>query len=67
MWAETLMYAIAHGGVWTHTREPAMKVDFERKMPCHIGELNLHQQHASPTLYQLSYIPTPNQTFPSYH
>ena len=39
-------------------RESALKVDSGRKIPCHIGGLNLHQQHVSPMLFQLSYIPT---------
>ena len=39
--------------------ESAQKVDPGRKIPCCTGELNLHQRHASPMLYQLSYIPTP--------
>ena len=38
-------------------RESALKVDFGRKVPCCTGESNLRQQRASPTLYQLSYIP----------
>ena len=53
------MQAIAHGGVRTHVRESAMKVDSRRKIPCHTGESNLNQRRASPMLYQLSYIPTP--------
>ena len=40
-------------------RESALKVDSWRKIPCHTGELNLHQQLADLKLYQLSYIPTP--------
>ena len=38
-------------------RESALKVDFGRKVPCRTEESNLRQQRASPTLYQLSYIP----------
>ena len=33
-----------------------------KKILCCIGELNLCQQHASPMLYQLSYIPIPQWT-----
>ena len=40
-------------------RESALKVDSGRKIPCRIGESNLHRQRAGPTLCQLSYIPTP--------
>ena len=40
-------------------RESALKVDSGRKIPCHIGELNLHERRVSLTLYQLSYIPIP--------
>ena len=39
--------------------ESALKVDFGKKIPCHIGESNLRQRRAGPVLYQLSYIPTP--------
>ena len=37
------MYAIAHGGCTTTTRESALKVDSKRKIPCCTGESNLHQ------------------------
>ena len=37
--------------------ESALKVDFGKKIPCHIGESNLRQRRAGPVLYQLSYIP----------
>ena len=40
-------------------RESALKVDSGRKFPCRTGESNLPQRCASPTLYHLSYIPTP--------
>ena len=39
--------------------ESALKIDSRRKLPCRTEESNLHQQRAGPTLYQLSYIPTP--------
>ena len=55
--AQILMHAIAHGGVQTHVRECALKVDSGRKTPCCTGELNLRQWCASLMLYQLSYIP----------
>ena len=41
-------------------RESALKVNSRRKFPCCTGELNLPQQCASPTFYQLSYLPTNN-------
>ena len=44
--------------IWTPVRESALKVDFGRKIWCCTWELNLHQQHAHPTLCQLSSIPT---------
>ena len=56
--AQMYMHAIAHGGVGTHVRESALKLDFGRKIPCRTGESNLRQQLAGPMLYQLSYIPT---------
>ena len=59
--AQLLMHAIAQGGVRTHVRESAPKVDSGRKIPCRTRESNLPQRRAGPTLYQLSYIPTPNQ------
>ena len=37
-------------------RESTLKVDSKRKIPCHTGELNLHQRRAGPMLYRLSYI-----------
>ena len=50
------MHAVALGGVRTHVRESALKVDSGRKIPSRIGESNLNQRRAGPTLYQLSYI-----------
>ena len=41
-------------------RESALKVDSGREIPCHTGDSNLRQQRASPTLYQLNYIPILN-------
>ena len=32
--AQMLMHAFAHGGVRTHVRESALKVDSGRKIPC---------------------------------
>ena len=58
MCIQMLMHAIAHGGVRTHVREPALKVEFGRKIPCCTGELNLRWWCDGPKLYQLSYIPT---------
>ena len=40
---QMLINAIAHGGVRTHLRESALKVDPGRKIPCHTGESNLRQ------------------------
>ena len=57
--AQMLMDAIVHGGVRTHVRESAPKVDSGRKIPCRTGESNLRQRRAGPMLYQLSYIPIP--------
>ena len=51
------MYAIARGGIRTHVRESALKVDTGRKIPCRTGESNLRERRAGPTLYQLSYVP----------
>ena len=45
-------------GCMDAVRESALKVDSGRKIPCCTRELILHQQHATPTLDQLSYIPT---------
>ena len=49
----------ALGGVRTHVRESALKVDSGRKIPSRTGESNLCRQRAGPMLYQLSYIPIP--------
>ena len=51
------MHAVALGGVRTHVRESALKVDSGGKIPCRTGESNLRPQRAGSTLYQLSYIP----------
>ena len=48
--AQMLMHAVAHGGVQTHVRECALKVDSERKIPCRTGESNLRQRRAGPML-----------------
>ena len=56
---QMLMHATAHGGVWTHIRQSALKVDSGRKITWHTKESNLRQQHAGTTLHQQSYIPTP--------
>ena len=48
--AQMLMHAIAHGGVRTHVRESALKVDSGRKIPCRTGESNLRQRRAGPML-----------------
>ena len=50
--------------VWGCTdtvRESALKVNSGRKISCRTGESNRPQWRAGPTLYQLSYIPTPSQ------
>ena len=55
-----LMHVVAHGAIYEHmyVGESALilKVCCGRKILCRIGESNLHQWHASLTLYQLSYI-----------
>ena len=51
-------HAIAHEGCTDTVGESALKVDSGRKILCGTGEWNLPQQHASSTLYQLSYVPT---------
>ena len=53
------MLAIAHEGCTDTVREFTLKVDSERKISCRTGESNLPQRRASPTLYQLSYLPAP--------
>ena len=60
---QVLKHAIAHRGVRTLIRESASEVDSGRKIRCGTGELNLHQLHASPVVYQLSYIPTQLPSF----
>ena len=57
--ARVLMNAIAHGGVRTHVRESAKKVDPGRKIQCDRGGIEAASAAcAGPALYQLSYIPT---------
>ena len=56
--AQILMCEIAHGGVRTHVRESALKVDSGRKIPCHTRESNLRQWCDGPMSNQLSHIPT---------
>ena len=56
-----LMHAIAHESCTDTVRESALKVDSGRKIPCRIGESNLPQRRAGPSLCQLSYIPAPGQ------
>ena len=41
-------------------RESALKADPGGNLSCRTGEWNLRQRRAGPTLYQLSYIPSPN-------
>ena len=41
-------------------RESALKVNSGRKILCCTWESNLRQRCAGPTLYRLSYIPTPS-------
>ena len=48
--AQMLMHAIAHGGVRTHVRESALKLDSGRKIPCRTGESNLRQWRDGPML-----------------
>ena len=57
--AQMLMHAIANGGVRTHVRESALRVDSGSKIPCRIGESTVRQRRNGPMLYQLSYISTP--------
>ena len=55
-------YVNACDCTWGYTiRGSALKVDSGRKIPCCARESNLCRQHASPTLYQPSYFPTPGQ------
>ena len=53
------MHMTACEGCMNARRESALKVDSGGKIPCYVRESNLPQQCASPTLYQLSYIPVP--------
>ena len=53
------MHAIAHEGCTDSVRESALKVVSGTKITYCTGESNLPQWRASPTLYQLSYIPVP--------
>ena len=48
--AQMLMHTIAHGGVRSHVRESALKVDSGRKIPCRTGESNLRQRRDGPML-----------------
>ena len=57
------MYAIVREDCKNTVRESAQRADSGRKIPCHTGQSNLSQSRASPTLYQLSYIPA----LKSYH
>ena len=41
-------------------RESALKVFSGRKISCCTGESNVRQRRADPTLYQLSYVPSPH-------
>ena len=55
-----LMHVIAHECCADTVRESALKGDPVRNTPCRTGESNLRQRRASPTLYQLNYVPTHN-------
>ena len=50
--AQMLTHAIAHEGCADTERESTLKVDYGKKIPCHIGELNLHQRRDGQMLYQ---------------
>ena len=58
-----LMHAIAHKGCTDIVGESGLKVDSGIKIPCGTREWNQPQQHAGPTLYQLSYIPDKMEAF----
>ena len=49
-------------GCMDTVRESALKVNSGKQIPCHTGELNLHQRCAGPVLYQLNYIPIARRT-----
>ena len=52
------------GGCTDYIREPALKVDSGRKIPCRTGESNLNEWPANLTLYHLSYLPAFKGTRP---
>ena len=56
--SQMLTHAIAHGGVRTHIRESALKVDSERKIPCRTWEWTCVSGVAVRCSNQASYIPT---------
>ena len=60
--AQMLMHAIAQGGVRTHVRECALRVDSGKKIPCRTGESNLRQRHDG-----LMLKPTELHPHPSFH
>ena len=51
------MHANAHGGVRTHARESALKVESGRKIPCCARKSNLRQRRDSPVLYKSATSP----------
>ena len=55
--AQVLTRGTAHKGVQTYVRESALKMDSGRKIPCRTRELNLHQRHDGPMLYQWATSP----------
>ena len=53
MCAQMFMHVIAHGGVQTQVREPALKIGSGRKIPGRTRESNLHQRRCEgPMFYQ---------------
>ena len=48
--AQMLKHSITHGGVRTHVRESALKVDSGKKIPRRNGESNLRQRRDGPML-----------------
>ena len=54
--AQVLMQVIAHG-VFRHCERVCTERLSLGWKSCHTEESNLHQRHANPTLYQLSYTP----------